>query len=149
MRNKLTGESISASAVRVSDPVQLELVKNALSSIADEMSLTVVRSAYSSHVKEGGDSTAAIFDRLGRLVAQSARVSLTHIASLRPSLAEVLVDFPADSMRDGDVYACNDPYRGGIHSNDVMTFRPVFVEGQLAFFTASLMHVADIGGVAA
>jgi N-methylhydantoinase B len=139
----------AADTLRVSDPIHLELVKNALSTIAEEMGLTVVRSAYSSQVKEGGDSTAAIFDHLGRLVSQSVGSPLSHLASLRPSLAEVLSDFPADTMRDGDIYTSNDPYRGGIHSNDVMVFRPVFVEGELAFFTASLMHVADSGGVAA
>ncbi|MEO5841058.1 MAG: hydantoinase B/oxoprolinase family protein [Acidimicrobiales bacterium] len=142
-------ETNKAESLRVSDPIHLELVKNALSTVAEEMGLTVVRSAYSSQVKEGGDSTAAIFDHRGRLLAQSVGSPLSHLASLRPSLAEVLIDFPADTMRDGDVFACNDPYRGGIHSNDVMIFRPVFVVGELAFFTASLMHVADIGGVAA
>jgi N-methylhydantoinase B len=132
----------------VSDPVHLELVKNALATIAEEMGLTVVRSAYSSVVKEGGDSTAAIFDRQGRLLAQSAGAPLAHLASLRPALAELLADHPADQMHDGDLYASNDPYRGGIHSNDVMVYRPVFVEGRVAFFTAALMHVADLGGVA-
>jgi N-methylhydantoinase B len=132
----------------VTDPVHVELVKNALATIAEEMGVTVVRSAYSSVVKEGGDSTAAIFDARGRLLAQSAGAPLAHLASLRPSLAELLADYPADGMVDGDVYASNDPYRGGIHSNDVMVYRPVFVDGELAFFTASLMHVADLGGVA-
>jgi N-methylhydantoinase B len=132
----------------VSDPVHLELVKNAMATIAEEMGLTVVRSAYSSVVKEGGDSTAAIFDHQGRFLAQSAGAPLTHLASLRPALRELLHDFPPDTMVDGDVYASNDPYRGGIHSNDVMVYRPVFVDGLLTFFTATLMHVADLGGMA-
>jgi N-methylhydantoinase B len=133
---------------QVSDPVHVELVKNALATIAEEMGLTVVRSAYSSVVKEGGDSTAAIFDHRGRFLAQSTGAPLAHLASLRPALGELLVDFPPETMGEGDVYAFNDPYRGGIHSNDVMIFRPVFVDGLLTFFTAALMHVADLGGVA-
>src|SRR5690348_9144314 len=108
---------------RVSDPIHVELLKNALCTIADEMGLAVVRSAYSSQVKEGGDSTAAIFDHSGRLLAQSAGAPLTHLASLRPGLREILHDFPPESMCDGDIYLSNDPYRGGIHSNDVMVFR--------------------------
>ena len=142
-------EADSGPEVRVSDPVHIELVKNALSTLADEMGLAIVRSAYSSQVKEAGDSTAAIFDRRGRLLAQSGRAPLMHLASLRPGLGEVVLDFGIESMREGDVFACNDPYRGGIHSNDIMVFRPCFIEGELEFFTAALMHVADVGGMAA
>ena len=130
------------------EAIELELVRNALATIAEEMGLAVVRSAYSSHVKEGGDSTAALFDATGSLLAQSNGAPLMHLASLRPSLAEVIADFPTESMADGDVFVTNDPYRGGIHSNDVMVFRPVFIDGEVTFFTASLLHVADIGGVA-
>ena len=133
----------------VSDPIGVELVRNALATIAEEMGLAVVRSAYSSAVKEGGDSTAAVFDGGGRLLAQSAGAPLMHLASLRPSLEAVLERFPAASMRPGDVYVSNDQYQGGIHANDVMIFRPVFVEGgALVFFTGALLHVADLGGMA-
>src|SRR5262249_22671646 len=107
------------------------------------------RAAYSSQVKEGGDSTAAIFDHKWRLIAQSGRAPLMHLASLRPGLGEILKDFPVEDMCDGDIYACNDPYRGGIHSNDIMIFRPGFINDELEFFTAALMHVADVGGMAA
>jgi N-methylhydantoinase B len=133
----------------VSDPIALEIVKNALSTAAQEMGLSVVRSAYSTIVKEIGDATAAVFDGAGRLVAQSVGAPLMHLSSLRPSLQELLRDYPAERMREGDVFASNDPYRGGIHSNDVMLFRPVFFDGRPAFFTAALLHVADLGGVAA
>ena len=134
---------------RPSDPIALEVVKNALATIAEEMGLTTVRSAYSSVVKEGGDSTAAVFDHRGQFIAQSMGAPLMHLSSLRPSLRSLLDDFPPASMADGDVYASNDPYRGGIHSNDVMVFRPVFIDGTLAFFTCALLHVADLGGMAA
>jgi N-methylhydantoinase B len=142
-----TSSAVGSSGV--TDPIHVELVKNALTTIGDEMGLAVVRSAYSSQVKEGGDSTAAIFDHTGRLLAQSSGAGVTHLASLRPGLREVMHDFPPETMCEGDIYICNDPYRGGIHSNDVMVFRPSFFEDELAFFTASLFHVADIGGMAA
>ncbi|WP_419918312.1 hydantoinase B/oxoprolinase family protein [Candidatus Poriferisocius sp.] len=132
-----------------SDPVALEVVKNALAAIAEEMGLTTVRAAYSSVVKEGGDSTAAVFDHRGRFIAQSMGAPLMHLSSLRPSLRSLLDHFPPESMTDGDVYASNDPYRGGIHSNDVMVFRPVFIDDILGFFTCALLHVADLGGMAA
>lgn len=140
----------------ISDPIGVELVRNALATIAEEMGLAVVRSAYSSAVKEGGDSTAALFDRRGRLLAQSAGAPLMHLASLRPSLGAVLEHFPAASMKPGDVYVSNDQYQGGIHANDVMIFRPVFwtdaagggETGEPVFFTGALLHVADLGGMA-
>ena len=131
------------------EPIALEIVKNALSTIAEEMGVTVVRSAYSTAVKEGGDATSAIFDGQGRLIAQSTGAPLMHLSSLRPSLQELLKDFPPSEMADGDIYIFNDPYRGGIHANDMMLFKPVFHDGRLAFFTTALIHVADVGGMSA
>lgn len=131
------------------DPVLLEIVKNAFFTIGEEMGLAVVRSAYSTAIKEAGDATSAIFDVDGQLITQSQRAPLYHLSSMRPSLLEVLKDYPPDTLRDGDVFMCNDPYRGGIHSNDVTLFKPVFLGGRLSFFTAALVHVADIGGLSA
>ena len=131
------------------NPVTLEIIKNALGAAAEEMGVAVVRGAYSTLIKEGGDATSAVFDSEGRLVAQSRGAPLMHLSSLRPSLLELFVDFPRDSMQDGDVYIFNDPYRGGIHSNDIMLFRPVFLDGKLTFFTTALVHVADVGGMSA
>ena len=131
------------------DPVLLEIAKNALLTAAQEMGIAVVLSAFSTRIKERSDATAAIFDAKGRLLAQSGAAPLSHLASLRPSLTELLVDFPIDAMADGDLFAMNDPYRGGIHANDIMVYRPVFLDGAPAFFTAALVHVADVGGIAA
>ncbi len=133
----------------VRDPILLEIVKNAFATAAEEMGLAVVRSAYSTIVKEGGDASSAIFDRDGRLIAQSRGAPLYHLCSLRPTLWEVMKDFPPDTMNDGDVFACNDPYRGGIHSNDVMVFKPVFARGRIVAYTGVLIHVADLGGISA
>src|SRR5262249_2740118 len=80
------------------------------------------------------------------LVAQSTATSLMHGASLRSSLPSLLEQCPLDSMQTGDVFALNDPYRGGIHANDILVFRPVFGDGRVAFFAGTLIHVADLGG---
>src|SRR5207245_2896511 len=95
-----------------------------------------------------GDASAGIFTASGELIAHPAR-RLNHIASLRSTQAEVLVDFPPDSIAEGDVFIANDPYRGGIHSNDICLFRPVFYAGALRYWTATLVHVADLGGLSA
>ena len=133
----------------VTDPVLLEIVKNAMGTAAEEMGLAVVRSGYSTIIKESGDASSAIFDREGRVVAQSQGTPLMHLSSLRPTLRSMIEDFPLDTMQDGDIYVSNDPYRGGIHSNDVVVCKPVFHKDRIVAFTGALIHVADIGGVSA
>ena len=131
------------------DPVELEIVKNALTSIAEEMATVALKSAFSIILKESGDASSAICDRYGRLVAQTASATLYHLASFRPSLRELIADFPLEKMQPGDVFVFNDQFRGGIHANDILVFTPVFSAGDVLFFTCDLMHVADLGGVSA
>ena len=69
-----------------------------------------------------------MLDADGQLVALSTATSLMHAASLRCSLPALVEDFPLATMSPGDVYALNDPYRGGIHANDILVFRPVFAD---------------------
>jgi N-methylhydantoinase B len=128
------------------DAVTAEIIRNALTVSAEEASVIVVRSSHSTWIQEGADAAAAILAADGRLVAQSAATSLMHAASLRCGLQSLLDDIPASSMLPGDVYALNDPYRGGIHANDIMVFRPVFAEGDAAYVAGTVIHVADVGG---
>jgi N-methylhydantoinase B len=136
-------------AITSNDAITMEIVRSALNNISAEMGTAVVRGGYSTSIKEGGDASNAIFDAAGRLVAQSDSTPLLHLCSLRPSLGEVIKDFPLETMQDGDVYLTNDPFRGGIHSNDILLFKPVFHDGRPAFFTGTLIHVADVGGMSA
>jgi N-methylhydantoinase B len=133
----------------MTDPVTAEVVRNALAVAAEEASIVVVRSAHSTFIQEGADACAAILDATGQLVAQSTATSLMHAASLRCSLPALLEDHPLETMSPGDVFAMNDPYRGGIHANDIVVFRPVFAAGRPRWFTGTLIHVADVGGSAA
>lgn len=136
-------------AIVSSDAIVMEIVKSALNNISAEMGSAVMRGGYSTSIKEGGDASNAIFDAKGRLIAQGESTPLLHLCSLRPSLHSVIEDFPLETMQDGDVYLTNDPFRGGIHSNDILLLKPVFHEGAVAFFTGTLIHVADIGGISA
>ena len=72
-----------------------------------------------------------------------------HLSSLRWSPRELIKDFPLEPMKDGDVFLFNDQFRGGIHSNDIMVFKPVFSGGKPRFLTSALIHVADLGGLSA
>lgn len=131
------------------DPVLVEVIRGALGAMAEEMGIAVVRGAYSTAVKEGADVSGAVFDRRGRLVAHSDSTLIAHVGSLRASIREVLADFPLDEIRDGDLFFMNDPYRGGVHSNDIEVFRAVGFGGSVEFFTGTLVHVADLGGISA
>jgi N-methylhydantoinase B len=139
----------SSRTTSADDAITAEVVRHALAVAAEEASVVVVRASHSTWIQEGADAAAALLDVRGQLVAQSAATSLMHAASLRCGLLAVLADLPADRMRPGDVYATNDPYRGGIHANDIMVFVPVFADGRAAYVGATVIHVADVGGSAA
>ena len=133
----------------VDDAITGEIVRNGLAVAAEEASIVVVRAGHSSHIQEGADACAALLDSDGQLVALSTATSLMHAASLRCALPSLVEDFPLATMAPGDVFALNDPYRGGIHANDILVFRPVFADGAVVFFAGTLIHVADVGGVSA
>ncbi len=138
----------------VGDAITGEIIRNGLAVAAEEASVVVVRSSHSTFIQEGADACAALLDARGQLVAQSTATSLMHGASLRCSLPSLLEDIAIDSMEPGDVFALNDPYRGGIHANDILVFRPIFAPAsvsstpRVAFFAGTLIHVADLGGSA-
>jgi len=136
-------------ATAVDDAITAEVIRNGLATAVEQASLVVVRAAHSTFIQEGADACAALLDARGRLVAQSAATSLMHGSSLRCCLPSLLEDVPLAAMEPGDVFALNDPYRGGIHANDLVVFRPVFTGGRVPFVAGTLVHVADVGGVAA
>lgn len=133
----------------VDDVITAEVIRGALLVAAEEASIVVVRAAHSTFIQEGADACAAILDADAQLVALSTATSLMHAASLRCSLPALIEDMPLATMRAGDVFAMNDPYRGGIHANDILVFRPVFADGRVQLFAGTLIHVADVGGVSA
>lgn len=130
------------------DAVTAEVVRNALSMAAQEGGVVVVKASHSTFIQEGADSSAAVLDARGRLVAQSTATTLMHAASLRESLKALLLEIPPDTMRPGDVFAQNDPFKGGIHANDVAVLRPVFAADESGphYFAGTIIHVADLGG---
>ncbi|MBK7948521.1 MAG: hydantoinase B/oxoprolinase family protein [Deltaproteobacteria bacterium] len=129
--------------------LEAEVLRHALRIAAEEASIVVVKSAHSAMIVEGADACAGILDATGRLVSLSTATNLMHASSLRCSLPAVLADHPLETMRDGDVFVMNDCFRGGIHANDLLVFRPVFIAGRVRFFTGTLIHVSDLGGSSA
>lgn len=126
-----------------------DILRGALTSAAEEASVVVVRAAHSAFVVEGSDASAAILDASGRLVAQSMATTLMHSASLRCTLQSITEVFPLDTMRPGDIYCTNDVYKGGIHANDILVYKPVFDDGRVRWFAGTLIHILDLGGASA
>lgn len=131
---------------RLADPIEMEVFTNRLLSITEDMNNTLVRSSFSTNIKERKDCSVALFDAAGRLVAQGTQIPL-HLGSLNGAIKAVLAQYPADQIADGDVFICNDPYLAeGSHLPDINIVTPVFWEGQLRFFTANIAHHSDVGG---
>jgi N-methylhydantoinase B len=138
--------SSNAQKVRLRDPVEMEVFSNRLLTITEEMGHTLVRASFSTNIKERQDCSVALFDGIGRLVAQASHVPL-HLGSLMGSVEAVLDAYPAASIEDGDAFICNDPYlAGGTHMPDISIVTPVFHEGAPRFFTANIAHHSDVGG---
>ena len=126
------------------DPFTLEVVKNRLGSIADEMALTVARTARSFIVKEALDYSTALFSQDGEVIAQGTCLPL-HLGSM-PSALQAVVGAFAGEMAPGDIYALNDPYDGGTHLPDIIAIKPVFQRDELLGYSTCLAHQTDIGG---
>ena len=130
------------------DAVGLEILSNALRSITDECFFALMKSAYSTNIKERRDHSASIMDVRGRLVAQSEQSLPLHIASMSGLMESVLEKF-GDDLNEGDIFVANDPYvAGGTHLPDVNLALPVFSDGSLVGFVCNIAHHADIGGMA-
>ncbi len=126
------------------NPIKLELIKNAIGSVADEMVLTVVRIAYSSILKDTMDLSSAILDWRGRVLAQGLSLPL-HLGSIPDAMDAVRAEF-GDRLGPGDVVVLNDPYHGGMHLPDIFMFKPIFVDVSLLGYAVVVAHHNDMGG---
>ena len=128
------------------DPVLVEVVGSALSTIVEEMSETLVKAAYSPNIKERRDCTASLFDAEGQAIAQDEGGSPLHLGSLMGIVASLRERYALEDIRPGDIFIGNDPYTGGgSHLPDIVLATPIFVEGVLTAWAATLAHHADFG----
>lgn len=129
------------------DPVTFEVVRNRLVAVAEQMAATILRTSYSTVIREMLDYSTAVFDTEGRIVAQSCRIPV-HLNSMSRSLRTTIEKaIPLEAWRPGDVIVTNDPYLGGQHLPDVQTFLPVFADDELVAICGTLGHHLDIGGM--
>lgn len=133
--------------MKKSDPIIMEVINNRLQSIANEMEDSLLKMAFSVIVKEMKDASTAIFDAKGRTIAQSAAMPC-QLGFLASSVPAILERFPVSQAKEGDVYLHNDPFNGGSHIPDVTALTPIFYDGEVIAFAASMVHLADTGGIA-
>jgi len=129
------------------DPILLEIFNNLFMSIAEQMGVTLEKTASSVNIKERLDFSCAVFDADGELVANAPHMPI-HLGSMGDSVKAVIGKHRT-TMRAGDVYVLNDPYRGGTHLPDITVVTPVFddVGDDILFYTAARGHHADVGGI--
>ena len=127
------------------DAIQVEILKNALTSIADEMALTILRTAHSTIIKDGADFSTALCDPRGELLAQGLTIP-QHLGSIPDALQAVIRKFDGE-LHPGDIAIQNDPFNGGMHLQDIFVFKPVFDADQtLVAFACAIAHHTDVGG---
>jgi N-methylhydantoinase B len=128
----------------ISDPIEFELFKNSLFSIADEMALTIFRTTYSGVLKDNMDYSTAMFDGSGKLAAQGLTLP-GHLGSMPTAMAAIQEAF-AGGIEPGDVFILNDPFQGGMHLPDIFVFKPIFCGGELLAWAGTVCHHTDVGG---
>jgi len=127
------------------NPVDQAVIANGLIAAAAEMGVKLVRSAYSPIVREANDASAALLDRVGNVVAQAELIpmQLGPISATFRACADL---YPPETLVEGDFYINNDPFHGGQHIQDVFLFSPIFFDGALVGFSATVAHHLDLGG---
>ena len=128
------------------DPITLEVVRNKVDGIANEMQSTLLLSSFSTVVKEGLDASASLFTPDGETLAQAIAIPI-HLATLIPIVETITRTFPPDEMKPGDLYIMNDPYLGGTHLPDIAIVMPVFFNEKVIAFSAAMTHHQDVGGM--
>ena len=129
------------------DPIDTGIIWSRLVSVADEMVSALVRTSFSTMVRESGDYSCMVFDSRGRLLSQGTASVPSFTGTGPATLAGLLKAFPAETLREGDVLLTNDPWIGTGHVYDVNIVKPIFHNGRLVAFALSVSHLADIGGI--
>lgn len=128
------------------DQLTLDVLWSRLVATVNEQAAALMRSSFTSIVREAGDLSAGVFDRRGRMVAQAVTGTPGHINSMATGMVHFLERFPVDTLRPGDVLVTNDPWKTASQLNDITVATPVFREGRVVALFANTCHALDIGG---
>ncbi|MDE2664303.1 MAG: hydantoinase B/oxoprolinase family protein [Gemmatimonadota bacterium] len=123
-----------------------QIMWSRLLSVVEEQARTLVRTAFSTPVREAGDLSAGVFDLSGRMLAQAVTGTPGHVNAMAASVGFFLRDFPVDTLHEDDVLVTNDPWEGTGHLNDFTVVTPTFLDGRPVALFAATSHIADVGG---
>ena len=126
--------------------IQMQVMWTRLISVVEEQALTLIRTAFSTSVREAGDLSAGVFDRAGNMLAQAVTGTPGHVNTMAEAVVHFIKDIGPENIFEGDVYVTNDPWKGTGHLHDITIVSPSFYKGQLIGYFASTAHVVDIGG---
>ncbi len=128
------------------DPILLEVLWNRLVSVVEEQARALMRTSFTSVVRESGDLSAGVFDRRGRMVAQAVTGTPGHINTMATSVHHFLREVPAETLEPGDVLVTNHPQQTAGHLNDFTVITPIFDRGGLVAYFGNTCHALDVGG---
>lgn len=126
--------------------IRMQVMWNRLISVVEEQALTLLRTAFSTSVRESGDLSAGVFDPSGRMLAQAVTGTPGHVNTMAEAVLHFMNEIPRDTMFEADTYVTNDPWLGTGHLHDITMVSPSFLNGELVAFFACTAHVVDIGG---
>ena len=126
--------------------IDYQIMWNRLIAVVEEQATTLIRTAFSTSVREAGDLSAGLFDRQGRMIAQAVTGTPGHVNAMAESVTHFAAKYGPQLTFDGDVYITNDPWLGTGHLHDITVVTPVFRNGAHIGYFACTAHVVDIGG---
>ena len=126
--------------------VDYQIMWARLVAVVEEQATTLIRTAFSTSVREAGDLSAGVFDCKGRMIAQAVTGTPGHVNAMAESVTHFMNEIGQDNIKEGDVYLTNDPWKGTGHLHDFTMVSPSFYQGQHIGFFAATAHVVDIGG---
>jgi N-methylhydantoinase B len=126
--------------------IHMQVIWNRLISVVEEQAQTLIRTAFSTSVREAGDLSAGVFDLEGRMLAQAVTGTPGHVNAMAESVVHFIRDIGPENIFEGDVYITNDPWKGTGHLHDITVVTPSFHHGSLVGYFASTAHVVDVGG---
>lgn len=127
-------------------PIYQQIMWDRLIAVVEEQAQTLIRTGFSTSVREAGDVSAGVFDIEGRMLAQAVTGTPGHVNSMAISVGHFLRKFPVETMKPGDVFITNDPWLGTGHLHDFTVVTPTFRGTQPIALFASTCHVVDVGG---
>jgi N-methylhydantoinase B len=126
--------------------VAKQVMWNRLISVVEEQAQALVRTAFSTSVREAGDLSAGVYDTVGRMLAQAVTGTPGHVNAMADAVPHFIRRIGADNIFEGDVYITNDPWEGTGHLHDITVVTPSFYQSKLVGFFACTAHIVDIGG---